>query len=213
LKNVLETFGKLPEKIIKKYLKNIIEGNIYLIKKGIKLKNLKSSNILLEINGNLKLNDYIEYKSIIEFYEIYDKNNFNFTKKSQKISKYPIPWIIENPKNFYINEYDKENENKNNKEKDDIFIEKNINNNIEYLNLTYLSFLMLEMHTGRNMEFLQKTFPNFSEGNYFNIEINEKIFNFPEEISFEFKSIFYFFFEKKITNQDFEDILNHGFFY
>jgi len=209
LKNILENFGKLPEKIIKKYLKNIIEGKIYLHKKGIKLKNLKSSNILVEINGNIKLNDYIEYKSIIEFYEIYEKNNFNSSRKSQKISKYPIPWIMENPKNLLNNEFDKDN-----KEKYGFFLEENINNNnnIEYLNLSYLSFLMLEMLTGGNIDYLQKNFINFPEGNYYNKDIDLQIFNFPEEVSLEFKNIFYFFNEKKITNQDFEDILNHGFF-
>ena len=100
--------------------------------------------------------------------------------------------------------------NESDKEKNEFLLEENNTN--EYLNLSYLSFLMLEMITGRNMEYLSKIFINFSEGNYFNKEIEEKNFNFPEEVSFEFQNIFYYFFRKKITYQDLEDILNHGFF-
>lgn len=144
----------------------------------------------------------MDYKSILEFYDIYERNNFNINSnlKNQKIAKYPVPWSIS--ENFYKKEkFEILNEEKN-----------QIENKEEYFNISYLSFLMMEMLTGRNMEFLVKNFKNFSEGDYYNENIEQKLFNFPEEVTSEFINIFYYFFEKKITNQDFENILNHGFF-
>ena len=80
-------------------------------RKDIKLKSLKSSNILLELNGNIKLTDFLDYKSIIEFHEIYENSNFKNLRNSEKLLKHPFPWMLKSKSMFYAgNEFDLKNE-------------------------------------------------------------------------------------------------------
>lgn len=200
LKNVLETYGGLSEQIIKKYLKSIIEGIIYLRKKDIKLKNLKSSNILLELDGNIKLTDFLDYKSIIEFYEIYENSNFKNLRNSEKFLKHPFPWMLKSKSYFCSeNEFDLKNE---------------IESSNEKINLKFLPFLMLEMYSGGNAEFLKENFQSFKDRNYESEAINSKSYVFPLGVSDEFISLFYAFYEKNISVKFLEEeILNHVFFF
>jgi serine/threonine protein kinase len=58
LTKLIEEYGTLDEKLIKIYLKQILNGLNYLHKKGIVHRDLKSANILLDSNGCVKLADF-----------------------------------------------------------------------------------------------------------------------------------------------------------
>lgn len=58
LKNILENFNCLDEKICALFVKQILEGLIYLNHQGLCHSNLKSTNVLVESSGTIKLNDF-----------------------------------------------------------------------------------------------------------------------------------------------------------
>ena len=58
LKNLIDKFGSLSTRLIKLYLPKIIEGLEYLHSKGIVHRDIKSANILVDLNGNIKLSDF-----------------------------------------------------------------------------------------------------------------------------------------------------------
>lgn len=199
LKDVLETYGGVSEQIIKKYLKSIIDGIIYLQKKDIKLKNLKSSNILVELTGNIKLTDFLDYKSIIEFYEIYENSNFKNLRNSEKFVKHPFPWMLRSKSYFNPeNEFD--------------YLNNEVDEN-EKISFKFLAFLMLEMLTGSNSHYLKENFRNFNEADYENEAIRSKSFAFPLGVSEEFVDLFYAFYQENMSVKALEEeILKHNFF-
>ena len=82
----------------------------------------------------------------------------------------------------------------------------------EKINLKFLAFLMLEMHTGGN-EYLKECFENYKEGNYESEAIKRKSFAFPLGVSEEFVSLFYAFYEENVSVKDLqEEISKHVFF-
>lgn len=195
---MLQIYGSLSEQIIKKYLKNIIEGIFYLRSKDIRLKNLKSSNILLELTGNVKLTDFIDYKSIIEFFEIYENSNFKNLRNSERLTKHPFPWMLKSKAN-YLSEKE--------------FDLKQEIDNTEKINLKYLGFLMLEMQTGNNENYLKECFPSYKDGCYDNDAIKDKSFAFPSGVSEDFIDLFYAFFQDYLSYEKLEnDFLKHKFF-
>lgn len=205
LKNVLETYGGLSETIIKKYLRSILEGLIFLFQKKLKIKTLKLSNILVELSGNIKLSDFIDYKSIIEFFEIYENSNKKNLRYSEIFNKRPFPWMLNTKSNFY---------NLNNINYQDDELQKLENSESETFNLSYLSYLMIEMITGNNAEYLQNIFKLDSDGNHSNENIKEKNFIFPCDVSKSFEDLFYFFsVNNKLNIPQIEQILmSHHFF-
>ena len=58
LQNVLENFGKIPMRSIKRYLREILHGICYLHAHGIVHRDLKPANVLLMIDGQCKLTDF-----------------------------------------------------------------------------------------------------------------------------------------------------------
>ena len=68
VRNLLDKFGPLDEKIIKIYIKQILEGLKYLHMKGIVHHNLKCSNILVANEGMIKLSDLLAIKRIVAGY-------------------------------------------------------------------------------------------------------------------------------------------------
>jgi serine/threonine protein kinase len=59
VKNILEKYGAMEEKVIKIYVRQILEGLVYLHSKNIVHKNLKSSNILVDGNGTIRICDFL----------------------------------------------------------------------------------------------------------------------------------------------------------
>ena len=57
VKSLLERYGEFDEKLVKIYVKQILEGLEYLHSNGIIHKNLKSSNILVDGNGTIRISD------------------------------------------------------------------------------------------------------------------------------------------------------------
>ena len=64
VRNLLDRFGPLDEKIIKIYVKQILEGLKYLHSKEIVHRNLKCSNILVDNDATVKLSDFDSSKRI-----------------------------------------------------------------------------------------------------------------------------------------------------
>ena len=58
LRNVIDKYGAFNEKLIKKFIKQILSGLKYLHSKGIIHRDIKCANILLDSKGNAKLTDF-----------------------------------------------------------------------------------------------------------------------------------------------------------
>lgn len=56
--HVLKLYGKLKENVVKKYLRDIIDGLIYLHENHVIHRDIKGANILLNEKGNAKLGDF-----------------------------------------------------------------------------------------------------------------------------------------------------------
>ena len=78
IKQLLKKFGFFEEKLIKIYIKQILEGLSFLHENDIVHKNLVSSNILVDGNGIIKINDY-SINGIIN-----DENTENLLKGQTK---------------------------------------------------------------------------------------------------------------------------------
>ena len=58
LRNVIDKYGAFNERLIKKFIKQILSGLKYLHSKGIIHRDIKCANILLDAKGNAKLTDF-----------------------------------------------------------------------------------------------------------------------------------------------------------
>jgi serine/threonine protein kinase len=59
IKQLLEKFDAFDEKLIRLYVRQILEGLSYLHGKNIVHRNLKNCNILIDGNGTVKLSDFV----------------------------------------------------------------------------------------------------------------------------------------------------------
>lgn len=60
----MKQFGKLNEKVVRKYTKDILKGLEYLHVNNIIHRDIKGANILVDNNGNCKLADFGSAKEI-----------------------------------------------------------------------------------------------------------------------------------------------------
>ena len=58
LKNIIDKYGGINEKLIRKYTKQILDGLKYLHDKGIIHRDIKCANILIDSKGKVKLTDF-----------------------------------------------------------------------------------------------------------------------------------------------------------
>ena len=130
VEELINNFGSLEEKIIKIYIKQLLEGLKYLHENKIYHKNLKPSNILVDADGTIKISDYLVDNLILGS----AKDIYNNLLESDKIDYYIPPFFIQ-----IINEYnDKKNINNNDNNKD-------IFNDWQSYDLWFLGCLIIEV--------------------------------------------------------------------
>ena len=109
LKELINQFGELDEIIIQKYSKDILLALQYLHNKNIIHKNIKTSNILVDSNGTIKISDSLIDSIILgNGKELYDKLlNKEINLENNKIDYSIPPFFIQNIKinqNYIINQ-------------------------------------------------------------------------------------------------------------
>ena len=130
VEELIKNFGSLEEKIIQMYIKQLLEGLKYLHENKIYHKNLKPSNILVDVDGEIKISDYLVDNLILGS----AKDIYNNLLESDKIDYYIPPFFI-----HIINEYnDKKNINNNDNNKD-------IFNDWQSYDLWFLGCLIIEV--------------------------------------------------------------------
>ena len=87
LSNLLKSFKKLNEQLIRKYLTQILKGVEYLHIHNIVHRDIKCANILLNSEGNIKVSDFGEAKILKK-----NENKFNF----EGTPNWMAPEIIKN---------------------------------------------------------------------------------------------------------------------
>jgi serine/threonine protein kinase len=96
VRNLLDKFGPLEEKVIRIYMRQILEGLKYLHKNDIVHNNLKCSNILVANEGTIKLSDFGIIKCVPEI----ESNSNSFKKSAYIVAKNSLYWtapeVIEN---------------------------------------------------------------------------------------------------------------------
>lgn len=67
LQSILSKFGKFKESLVKVYMRDILEGLIYLHDHGVVHRDIKSANILVDSSGLCKLaGNFVSYYEILE---------------------------------------------------------------------------------------------------------------------------------------------------
>ena len=196
LKNVeqiIKEFGILEEKIIQIYCKQLLEALQYLHKKKIYHKNLKLNNILIDIDGSVKISDCLIYSLIFGN----EKEIYNDLLISNEIENYIPPFFIE-----YIQYFNNE-ENKNNKNEFEDW---------QSYDLWFLGCILIEVGTGR------KPWSNFNFKNNYeffkflqNSNLTPKI---PNKLSIECQELIKILLNPSLTNKKniYDIIFNLNFF-
>ena len=105
VKQLINKFGKLNEKIIQIYSKQLLEGLKYLHEKKIYHKNLKPSNILVDIDGTIKITDcFIDSLCLGDEEEIYN-NLLNSNNIEYYIPTFFIKYMKNNIKRNKFEEW------------------------------------------------------------------------------------------------------------
>ena len=96
VQEIIEKYGSLDEKIIQQYIKQLLEGLKYLHEQKIFHKNLKPSNIIVDIDGTIKISDCLIDNLILGD----EENIYNTSLKSDKIEYYIPPFFIKEINNY-----------------------------------------------------------------------------------------------------------------
>ena len=67
IETLLKKFGCFEEKLIKKFILQILKGLCYLHEKNTIHLNLNTNNILIDSNGDIKISDYLEFNIIAKY--------------------------------------------------------------------------------------------------------------------------------------------------
>ena len=201
VEELINKFGILDEAIIQKYCRQLLKGLEYLHKKKIYHKNLKPSNILVDIDGTIKISNCLIDSIILgDEKDIYD-NLIN----SNKIEYYIPPFFIK----YIINKYyNKEKENNN-------IINTNEMNEFEdwqSYDLWFIGCVIIEVASGKK------------PWSYYNFKNNTELFNFLNEtnlipttskrLSAECQELIQVLLNHSLTSKDniYEIIFNLNFF-
>ena len=65
--SLLNRFDVFEEELIKKYIRQILNGLEYLHSKNMIHLNLNPNNVLVDSSGKIKISDYIEFNIITKF--------------------------------------------------------------------------------------------------------------------------------------------------
>lgn len=102
LSKIINTYGRLPEKLVKKYTLEILYGLEYLHMHNVIHRDIKGANILVDRDGTCKLSDFGGAKEIIEEFEFEVQNSLKGTPnwmapecvKNMEYSRYSDIWSL-----------------------------------------------------------------------------------------------------------------------
>ena len=203
VEEIIKKYGSLDEKVIQKYIKQLLEGLKYLHENKIFHKNLKPSNILVDNDGIIKITDYLIDSLILgNAEEIY----YNLLK-SETVNNYIPPFFIK-----AINKYiEEKNINTNNKEKI-IDNTNNIFDDWQSYDLWFLGCLILEVYSKKK------------PWSHYNFNNNLELFNYlnstnlkpvaPQKLSLQCQELIKVLFDYSLTKQSniYDIIFNLDFF-
>ena len=206
----IKNFGTLNEEMIQVFGKQLLLGLKYIHNKKIFHKNLKSSNILFDIDGTIKIVGCLIDNLILGNAEEIYKDLLN----SNYIEYYTPPFFIKKI-NKNINE-NKLNENNNEKIIDKINLINNDKNIIfedwQSFDLWFAGCILIEISSGKK------------PWSYYNFKNNLELFDFlnttnlipniPKKISYEFKELIQILLDPVITSKKniYETIFDLNFF-
>ena len=150
VEELISKYGSLDEKIIQKYIRQLLEGLKYLHENKIYHKNLTPNNIVVDIDGTIQI-----YDCLIDNLIIGDSENiYNDLLNSEKINYYIPPFFIQK-----INEQDNINNSINDSYENN---SKNTFNNWQSYDLWFLGCLIIEVFS-RKKPWSHYNFCNNSE--------------------------------------------------
>ena len=206
LKNVeklIEEYGGLDEKIIKMYIKQLLEGLKYLHENNIYHKNIKPSNILVDNDGTIKISDCLVDSLILGSAE----EIYNNLLKSDTIDYYIPPFFIK-----AIENYKEEENNGNNKNRQNIHKNKIIFNDWRSYDLWCLGCLIVEVYS-RKKPWSHYSFKNNKEFFDF-LNKNHLIPTIPKKLSMQCQELIKLLFDYNSTKDSgiYDTIFNLEFF-
>ena len=150
VEELISKYGSLDEKIIQKYIRQLLEGLKYLHENKIYHKNLTPNNIVVDIDGTIQI-----YDCLIDNLIIGDSENiYNDLLNSEKINYYIPPFFVQK-----INEQDNINNSINNSYENN---SKKTFNNWQSYDLWFLGCLIIEVFS-RKKPWSHYNFCNNSE--------------------------------------------------
>ena len=204
VEEIIKKYGSLDEKVIQKYIKQLLEGLKYLHGNNIFHKNLKPSNILVDNDGIIKISDYLIDSLILgNAEEIYSS-----LLKSETINYYIPPFFIQ-----AINKYKEEKSLSNtNKEKTIANNDKIIFDEWQSYDLWFLGCLIIEVYSKKK----PWTHYNISNNSEFFKYLNSThlIPTIPIKLSLQCQELMKILFDYTLTKQPniYDIIFNLDFF-